>query len=180
MAPSRDHCLTVPRTGQPRRATCPPTVPACPSRRSREAPGHPPRATHLRAAFPASSFSGLLTLQWAELSGTEERELGTFAGRSSEAWVETGQKFIVADVVSVPADFATGQNPEHWEPAPPPPTPGRPPRAEPPSQVRASSGGGGLPAGRTGTRGQRAQRCRPLCSLSSDPARPPAPPRPPE
>ncbi|XP_007460268.1 PREDICTED: collagen alpha-1(III) chain-like [Lipotes vexillifer] len=40
-----------------------------------------------------------IEIEWAELSGTKERELGTFAGRSSEAWVETGQKFIVTDVL---------------------------------------------------------------------------------
>ena len=176
MAPSRDQCLTVPRTGQPRRATCPPTVPACPSRRSRQGPWTPsqgysppgrlPCLLFLRT--PHSSVGRALRHRGegtGDLRGPVLRGLG---GNRSEIHCDRCSKCS--------RGFREWPESRAFGTAAPRP---RPPPAETPSQVRAS-GGGGLPAGRTGTRGQRAQRFRPLCSPSSDPARPPAPPRPPE
>lgn len=73
--------------------------------------------THLLwPAFLASSSSQLVTSQWAELSGTRPGKTKDLPGQSSEAWVETDQKFIVTNVRSVPADFANGPNPENLEP----------------------------------------------------------------
>lgn len=64
--------------------------------------------------------------------------------------METDQKFIVTKVVSIPADFATGRNPKASEP---PLFPLRP--ASDRAIFLGARGGGGLPAGRTGTGGGR-------------------------
>lgn len=71
--------------------------------------------------------------------------LGTFPGQSSQAWVETDQKFILTNVLKCPRGFCD------W------PESRAIGAASPPSPDRATfsgaKGGGGLPAGRTGTRG---------------------------
>lgn len=79
MAPRRDHWPNSTEKGPAQKGHL---HAHCPSLSLMEVPRRPlgalPRLevlySPLGAAFPASSFSGLLTLQWAELSGTEERE----------------------------------------------------------------------------------------------------------
>lgn len=120
--------------------------------------------THLLwPAFLASSSSQLVTSQWAELSGTRPGKTKDLPGQSSEAWVETDQKFIVTNVRSVPADFANGPNPENLEP----------PHTCCPQLVTfpGARGGGGLPAGR-GASSPSARRAQSGSGHEAPPRRP--------